>query len=195
MRKVLLVVVFLGMAWLGFAGPGGGVQTPPLRIVPPIVPSGEVQTCSVRALFVSPARDYVIEQAIAAALDAARDSILIAMFSLSDQELTQAVIRAHLRGVRVRVLLDGGAGQGWGPWARLLACGIPVLVEQAPGLMHHKFAVIDHRVVITGSYDWTEEANERNCENVVIIDCPGIARAFAGEFERLWALLRAGRIP
>ena len=188
---MLLVVVFLGMAWLGFAGPGGGVQTPPLRIVPP----GEVQTCSVRALFVSPARDYVIEQAVAAALDAARESILIAMFSLSDRELMEAVIRAHLRGVRVRVLLDGGAGQGCGPWARLLACGIPVLVEQAPGLMHHKFVVIDRRVVITGSYDWTEEANERNCENVVIIDCPGIARAFAGEFERLWALLRAGRIP
>jgi phosphatidylserine/phosphatidylglycerophosphate/cardiolipin synthase-like enzyme len=140
--------------------------------------------------------DYVIEQAIVTALDAARKSIHIAMFSFDDRELGEAVIRAHRRGVEVRVLLDEGQGNGvWGEYPKLVAAGIPVLVEHAPGLMHHKFAVIDRRIVITGSYDWTEAANERNFENVVIIECPGIARAYVNEFNQLWAELRAGRIP
>jgi phosphatidylserine/phosphatidylglycerophosphate/cardiolipin synthase-like enzyme len=53
--------------------------------------------------------------------------------------------------------------------------------------MHHKVIIIDRRVVITGSYNFTGRAEEVNDENVLIIDHPGIAEAYMAEFERVYA--------
>jgi phosphatidylserine/phosphatidylglycerophosphate/cardiolipin synthase-like enzyme len=53
--------------------------------------------------------------------------------------------------------------------------------------MHHKFAVLDGRLVITGSYNWTFASEERNHENVVLLQGHGLVRTYLHEFEALWA--------
>ncbi|MBD3882457.1 hypothetical protein IFO70_11865 [Phormidium tenue FACHB-886] len=72
------------------------------------------------------------------------------------------------------------------PWRRpLTTVGIPSLPEG--DLLHHKVGIIDGRVVITGSQNWSDAANESNDENLLVIDNPTVAAHFQREFERLYA--------
>lgn len=147
-----------------------------------------VQMCSVQALFVSPNVDGVIERELITLIDRATSTLDIAVFAFTDDQLGAAVIRAYRRGVTVRVILEGRNANHTGSEAeKLCGEGIPLKVDTASGYFHHKFAVIDGRVVITGSYNWSHSADDDNFENVVVIECPEIAAAFTQEFERLWA--------
>ena len=153
--------------------------------------------CLVEAFFVSPTIDHVIERKILDAINYAEDSILIAMYSFTDDELGDAVVEAYQdRGLDVRILLDGSQGDGshGKEWPKLKAAGIPILVEDVTGSLQHKVVVIDEKLVITGSYNWTASADERNFENVVFIRCETIAQEYKAEFLRIWNVL-SGSIP
>ena len=71
----------------------------------------------------------------------------------------------------MRVYLDESQEAGrWSKAKELLAGGCEIKFEDGPGLMHNKFVVIDGRVcLITGSYNWTRAAEEKNDENMLII--------------------------
>jgi len=147
--------------------------------------------CCVEAFFVSPSVDGVIESEIIKALDEAEKSIYIAMYSFTDDQLADAVIRAHDREVKVRLLLDDGqdSDKGNRQFPKLIDAGIAVRVEHVTGLLHHKFAVIDEKLVITGSYNWSDSADDDNFENVVFISCKEIADVYVNEFEEIWDTL------
>lgn len=153
-------------------------------------------TCAVEALFVSPSIDNVIEARLIKILDEAKQTILLAMYSFTDDQLGDAVVRAYTRGVNVRVILDGAqdAAQG-GEYQKLRDAGIPIIVENVSGLMHHKFLVVDGLITVTGSYNWTEAANRENFENIVVIVCREVAQAFTAEFNRIWEALSQGQRP
>ena len=68
---------------------------------------------------------------------------------------------------------------------KLQAAGVPVEVSTQSRHLHHKFAVIDGRYVVTGSYNWTLNAEQRNRENMVILDCPEMAQAFSAEWDSI----------
>jgi phosphatidylserine/phosphatidylglycerophosphate/cardiolipin synthase-like enzyme len=55
-----------------------------------------------------------------------------------------------------------------------------------PGFLHHKVIIIDNRIVITGSFNFSDSANTRNNENVLIIDNADIAKLYLAEFQRIW---------
>ena len=147
--------------------------------------------CCVEAFFVSPSVDGVIESEIIKALDEAEGSLDIAMYSFTDDELAAAIIRAYDRGVKVRILLDDGqdSDKGNRQFPKLIDAGIAVRVEHVTGLLHHKFAVIDERLVITGSYNWSDNADDNNFENVVFISCKEIAEVYVKEFKEIWNML------
>ena len=63
-----------------------------------------------------------------------------------------------------------------------------------PGLLHDKFAVIDERVVLTGSYNWTAAAENKNAENLLIIKDKVIARKYTDQFHHLWGASGEGQI-
>lgn len=65
--------------------------------------------------------------------------------------------------------------------------GIQVRHDQDKGYMHHKFAIVDKKVVITGSLNWTTQAIQSNRENVLIMEDAACANIFLAEFEQLWA--------
>jgi len=140
--------------------------------------------CSVEALFVSPYVDQTIETRIIAAIEGAQCRVLVAMYSFTDDEIGQALVEAHQRSVKVYVLLDDGqdSDKQGREFPRLQAAGIPVGVEHLSGLLHHKFAVVDDVLVITGSYNWSDRADDQNFENAVFVTCAEIAESFATEF-------------
>jgi len=148
----------------------------------------QTASCSVQALFVSPDVDGVIEQELITLINQATSTLDVALYSFTDDQLGAAVIRAHQWGVAVRVILEERNVSSTGSEAeKLYNEGIPLKVDSASGLFHHKFAVIDSEIVITGSYNWSHSADDDNFENAVVIKCPEIAAAFTQEFERLWA--------
>jgi|GEM_PF-1634679 len=121
------------------------------------------------------------------------DTLDIAMYSLTDDDIKAAILDAHDRGVEVRIYLEGENACGRGADAAdYLAAGIPVRVDNRSGLMHHKFAVLDYAdaektdTSITGSYNWSASADERNWENVVVIHSATIAADYEANFEDMW---------
>jgi phosphatidylserine/phosphatidylglycerophosphate/cardiolipin synthase-like enzyme len=52
--------------------------------------------------------------------------------------------------------------------------------------MHNKFTIIDNRILLTGSYNWTFSANNRNDENLMVIDDPEVIEIFQNQFINLW---------
>lgn len=149
----------------------------------------EENNCSVQAFFVSPDVDHTIQYRILDAIQSAQQSIFIAMYSFTDDKLGDAVVEAYKeRKIDVRILLDGSQGNGTNgkEWPKLKAAGIPIIVEDVPGVLHDKFAIIDHNLVITGSYNWSTRADEQNFENVVFIKCQQIAQEYEKEFFSIW---------
>ena len=131
--------------------------------------------------------DQVVEQAI----DQAQHSIHVAVFSMRLSWLTDALLRAHERGVEVFVVTDRKQSITTNEDERLVEAGVPVieaLNETSPfTAMHHKFAIIDGTTTLVGAYNWSYTATFWNYEDLVVIrDDAEVAAAFEGEINRLW---------
>ncbi|XP_067162658.1 mitochondrial cardiolipin hydrolase [Apteryx mantelli] len=117
----------------------------------------------------------------------ARRSLEICLFAFSSPQLGRAVQLLHRRGVRVRVVTDAQymalSGSQIG---HLRRAGIPVRHDQDNGFMHHKFAIVDKKMLITGSLNWTTQAIQNNRENVLIVEDAEYVKPFLAEFERIW---------
>ncbi|CAK6437593.1 unnamed protein product [Pipistrellus nathusii] len=121
------------------------------------------------------------------ALLAARASLELCLFAFSSPQLGRAVQLLHQRGVRVRVVTDCDYMALKGSQIGLLRkAGIPVRHDQDLGYMHHKFAIVDKKVLITGSLNWTTQAIQNNRENVLILEDEDFVRLFLEEFEHIW---------
>ncbi|KAF8066380.1 cardiolipin hydrolase [Scenedesmus sp. PABB004] len=120
-------------------------------------------------------------------LAGARASIDVCVFTITCDDIANALLAAHGRGVRVRVITDNdqAATQG-SDIARLRAGGVAVETDSDSFHMHHKFAVLDGRLLLNGSFNWTRQAVLSNQENVVLTDHPLLVSRFSQQFEALW---------
>jgi len=119
--------------------------------------------------------------------DTAAFSSDICVFTITDDRITEAILRAHRRKVKIRVLTDVDKAADPGSDVDLLArAGVPVAYDSVDKHMHHKFALFDGAVLLTGSYNWTRSAAEANEENLIVTRDPPLVAAFREEFERLW---------
>ncbi|NXE50651.1 PLD6 hydrolase, partial [Casuarius casuarius] len=117
----------------------------------------------------------------------ARRSLELCLFAFCSPQLGRAVQLLHRRGVRVRVVTDAQYMALNGSQIGLLRrAGIPVRHDQENGFMHHKFAIVDKKMLITGSLNWTTQAIQNNRENVLIVDDAEYVKPFLAEFERIW---------
>lgn len=120
----------------------------------------------------------------------AQESVYFMAFSFTSDSIGQAVRERFASGVTVMGVMDASQvasnqGTEFDPFAQ---AGIDVRLDGISGLMHHKVIIIDGRIVITGSYNFTASAEDRNDENVFIFYSPEIAQFFMAEFERVFAL-------
>ncbi|ORZ13000.1 Phosphatidylserine/phosphatidylglycerophosphate/cardiolipin synthase [Lobosporangium transversale] len=122
-------------------------------------------------------------------LDDAKKSLDICVFTITDDQLAKAIIRAHERGVKVRIIADNDKAEDLGSDVHRLTDehNIPSRLDNSPSHMHHKFAVIDDALVINGSYNWTKGARFDNRENLTLTNSPKAVQGFKAEFERLWS--------
>lgn len=110
-----------------------------------------------------------------------------AVYSITHDGIAQALMDAHARGVKVRVLIDKSqAGLSSADDEKLEAVGIPVRRDTQPGLMHDKIILGDGTAVGTGSFNWTANADQRNTENFVVLRLKYIVDEFQSEFDNLW---------
>lgn len=112
-----------------------------------------------------------------------------AVYSQTHDGIRDALLRAAQRGVVVRFLTDADqAASQWSDDETLEQGGIAVRRDIQPGAMHNKFVLGDGQAVITGSFNWSKNADLRNAENFVIIRLKYAVADFQKEFDRLWAL-------
>jgi len=149
----------------------------------------------VKKSFFSP-RDN-ISRVLEGLIDAEQRSIKIAIFTFTDKTIADALIAAYKRGVKVEVVADGeSSALEYSKIPQLKKAGIPVYLFKPRGdrqwrpLMHNKFIVFGETIfgkslIWTGSFNITRSANERNRENVTILDDKELIADYAAEFEAL----------
>jgi len=113
--------------------------------------------------------------------------INIAMYIFTDKEIALPLVKAQERGVKVRLYLDKDQVDYKYSQSRFLVQkGIKTRISSNKYIMHNKFAIIDNRILLTGSYNWTFSANHRNDENLMVIDDPELIARYQNQFEKLW---------
>lgn len=125
--------------------------------------------------------------AIVGAFNRARRRVDVCVFTITDNRIVDALLAAHRRGVSLRIITDDDKAYDRGSDVdRLRAAGVAVRVDDSPHHMHHKFALFDDEMMVTGSYNWTRSAAESNHENLVVTDDAELVHAFKKTFSRLW---------
>ncbi|MFA6169715.1 MAG: phospholipase D-like domain-containing protein [Candidatus Margulisiibacteriota bacterium] len=129
-------------------------------------------------------RDKIISR-----INLARKSIKIAIYSLTSGEITWALENAKKRGVEIKVVADYSQSKGKHseiPYLINKGFKVKVIKGKGRGIMHNKFAVFDDQEVATGSYNWTENAEQNNYENALFLKGTQIVSAFSREFDLLY---------
>jgi phosphatidylserine/phosphatidylglycerophosphate/cardiolipin synthase-like enzyme len=116
---------------------------------------------------------------IVKALGEAKSSILVQAYSFTSAPIAKALLDAHKRGVRVDVILDSSNRTDKYSAADFLANqGVPTKIDAAHAIAHNKIIIIDGETVITGSFNFTKAAQEKNAENVLIIRDKALAALY-----------------
>ena len=143
-----------------------------------------------------------VEDLLVDAIGRARSTVDVAIFSLYSQRVADALIAAKGRGVAVRVVADASQSRRAQPVAALAAAGVALRIsggrDGGTGVFHHKYAIVDGTLLITGSYNFSQNAELYNFENDLYTTVPAEAAAFGGEFAADWTQARvpsAGDLP
>lgn len=124
----------------------------------------------------------------------ARRTIDICVFTITDDRISNTILAAHKRGVKIRIITDNEKAYDAGSDVpRFREAGIPVVVDETPFHMHHKFAIFDGQRLLNGSYNWTRGAAAQNEENIIDTDDRNLIAKFQHEFEALWTGLPTTR--
>ena len=109
----------------------------------------------------------------------AQKTILVQAYAFTSLPIANALIKAHQKGIIVKLLVDRSQRTGkYTQVPRMLAHGIPVLIDKAAGIAHNKVMILDDAYVLTGSFNWTKAAETRNAENLLLIQDATIHQAY-----------------
>ena len=124
-------------------------------------------------------------------LHRSKEAVDICVFTVTDNLVCEAIEALHSRQVKVRIITDNHKSNDYGSdIERLARLGIPVKMDDTEYHMHHKFAIFDQSLILTGSYNWTRSAANSNNENLIVMDEQVTVRSFIAEFNRLWETLQ-----
>lgn len=123
-------------------------------------------------------------------LGRANSSVHVLIYSFTLDSIGDAVLAAHQRGIEVKVVFEKQQVSQYSEYFRLAAAGVQVRNDTNPNLMHHKVAIIDGHIILIGSFNWSDSAENDNNENLLVIKSTELATALETEFQRIWV---AGR--
>jgi len=119
----------------------------------------------------------------------AKSTLDIAIYAINHEEIVDAIIRAKINGVQVRVITDrseAAAAAQTDKLKKLAEAGIPIKENTRKGLMHLKMALIDDTTVATGSFNYTTNASTLNDEVLLVLKDSKTARRWKDQFETMW---------
>ncbi len=174
---VVLLAAFLGVSPTAFASKGAG------NVDVYFSPRGGVTA------------------AIVHEIDGASKKILVQAYSFTSKPIANALIRAKRRGAEVTVIIDGGElglkgkprrfrsfGKSqkrshFNPARLFKETGIRLYADNKHEIAHNKVMIIDDKTLITGSFNFTRQAEEENSENLLVIrDNPALVEKYVGNF-------------
>jgi phosphatidylserine/phosphatidylglycerophosphate/cardiolipin synthase-like enzyme len=198
---ILLALVPLALAVGIIAGGAladrskGDANTPTSGTLPAATPSAARASAAAPAGSAPAAGDIAVHfspgggctQAIVAEIDRARESVLVQAYSFTSRPIGKALVDAHRRGVPVTVILDAenARDEHFSEADFLSRAGIPVYLDAQHAIAHEKIMLIDGKVLITGSFNFTRAAEERNAENLLVIQATAaLGEAYQSNFRR-----------
>jgi phosphatidylserine/phosphatidylglycerophosphate/cardiolipin synthase-like enzyme len=135
-----------------------------------------------------------VDNLVAASIISGRQSVDVALKTLSLDSITKALITVSQRGVPVRVVTDTDSLTARSNFQTLMDAGIPVIDDQQPGLMNDEFIVIDRSQVWTGSVDFNISGVFREYNTVVRVFSPEIVANYTKEFEEMFVNSQFGQL-
>ena len=131
------------------------------------------------------------EAKIIDAVDRAKSSIRVQAYGVTSLPIIHALQRAAGRGVEVLAILDKTNERKYSGATLLEAAGVPVWIDFEPAIAHNKIIVIDGRLTIGGSYNYTAAAQKRNAENVTFMESRDLAREYLANWDSRLKVSRA----
>lgn len=122
-------------------------------------------------------------------INLSKSNIDIAIFDFTSNEVAQALKNAKERGVNIRLIMDSRQAKGpHSQYEYFKNNGFEVRLKKGKGqgIMHNKVCIFDNRLVMTGSYNISENAERFNYENVVFISDKNVIQKYQEMFEKLW---------
>ncbi len=130
---------------------------------------------------------YQISSRIVDLIYEAERSVYLLAFAFTSDSISQAMFVQHQAGLDVRGVVEASQINASGADARdLRAAGVDIRLDGNPNNMHHKVIILDERVLILGSYNFTRSAEEKNDENLLILHSPALAAEFLIEFDKIY---------
>jgi phosphatidylserine/phosphatidylglycerophosphate/cardiolipin synthase-like enzyme len=109
----------------------------------------------------------------------AKSEIYVQAYSFTSAPIAKALVDAHKRGIKVEVILDKSQKRERYTEATFLTnAGIPTYIDSVHAIAHNKIMVIDKEFVITGSFNFTKAAEEKNAENLLILQSKELASQY-----------------
>ncbi|QHW34087.1 hypothetical protein GZH47_27030 [Paenibacillus rhizovicinus] len=129
------------------------------------------------------------DQLLIGVIDGAVKTLDIAIYSLTQPDIVDAVKRAKKRGVEVRIITDRiqAEGKSQREALKLLgSAGIPMKKNKHSGLMHLKMTIADGTTATTGSFNYSKAASTTNDEVLMVLRNADVARSFEQQFQAMW---------
>ena len=123
---------------------------------------------------------------ILAILSDAQSHVRFMAFQFTSEELADALLDLASEGIQVSGILESrDADRSYSQYSRLVSGGVTVWTDGNPYIMHHKVIIVDDETVILGSYNFSNNVEENNDENMLIIHDSEVAAAFLAEFAHI----------
>ncbi len=117
--------------------------------------------------------------AIVRELNKAKSTVLVQAYSFTSAPIAKALLNGHKRGIKIEVILDKSqVNQRYSSATFLYNQGITVKIDALHAIAHNKVMIIDGETVITGSFNFTKAAEEKNAENLLVIHDKKLAERY-----------------
>jgi phosphatidylserine/phosphatidylglycerophosphate/cardiolipin synthase-like enzyme len=124
-------------------------------------------------------------EAIVVEIETAKSEVLVQAYSFTSAPIAQALMSIFKKGVKVQVILDESQKTEQYTAATFLSnAGIPVHIDAKHAIAHNKVIIIDRDTLITGSFNFTKAAEEKNAENVLILRNRDLTQQYVENWER-----------
>lgn len=125
-------------------------------------------------------------QQIISAINHENNSILVQAYQLTSADIAKALVDAKRRGATVKIILDKTqyTQKSYSSATFFDHADIPVWIDNKPAIAHNKIIILGDTEVITGSYNYSKNAEYRNIENLLIIKSKSLATVYTQNFQK-----------